>query len=68
MRILKITMIILFAHYVTVNAQTVNQKNDSGEKIGSWVKYHDNGKKSMKVSFITIGPMVNLHTTIQMET
>lgn len=51
MRILKITMIILFAHYVTVNAQSVNQKNDSGEKIGSWIKYHDNGKKKYEGQF-----------------
>ncbi len=44
-------MIILFAHCFTVNAQTVNQKNDSGEKTGSWVKYHDNGKVKYEGQF-----------------
>lgn len=44
MQIFKITLIILFTHCVTLNAQLVNQVNDASEKIGSWVKYFDNGK------------------------
>lgn len=44
MKIFKVTLIILFAHIITINAQIVNQVNDAGEKTGSWVKYFDNGK------------------------
>ncbi len=44
MKIFKIALIILLTHIVTLNAQLVNQVNDSGEKTGKWVKYFDNSK------------------------